>query len=94
MLLRSGAAVNATTDEGDTTLHVASEAGHSDVVRLLLAAGAAVNPHKHQGYSELDSAVFASQAAVEQLVVAAGAVRTRRYSISGPFNCGSGSIIV
>jgi ankyrin repeat protein len=47
LLLDAGADVDAATDDGDTSLKVASHNGHIEVVKLLLDAGAKMKLMEH-----------------------------------------------
>ena len=48
-MLKRGACVNETTNEGNTALHVACEKGYADVIGSLLKFGADVNARNHVG---------------------------------------------
>lgn len=52
-LLQAGADVNAADQEGETTLHKATQLGDVEMVRLLLTAGADVNARTKTGHTAL-----------------------------------------
>ncbi|KAJ5888314.1 hypothetical protein N7495_008355 [Penicillium taxi] len=60
LLLKYGADINATADNGYTTLHFAIAEFQEDAVRLLLEKGADVNARTDTGYTPLHIAVYGS----------------------------------
>ena len=58
-MVRSGAAVDAVDDDGDTPLHEAARHGRQDVVQALLAAGAAVDAASSNSNTALHFAALA-----------------------------------
>ncbi len=73
LLIARGAKVNATTNRGDTALHLAAYGGHEAVVRLLLANGAQVNVRDCKHETPLDLAVSAREHAIAKLLRTRGA---------------------
>ncbi len=67
-LLARGAAVDAANDFGDTSLSIASERGHLEVVRELLAHGALPGLVANNGVTALFKAVVFGHAAIAQLL--------------------------
>lgn len=61
MLLRAGAKVNTSDDQGFTPLHHAAQRHSLEIVRLLLDAGASVNQCDVYGNTALFRAVFESR---------------------------------
>ncbi len=73
LLLARGASVDARTDDGSTSLIVASEAGHLDVVRELLARGADANARSNDGFTALHQAGWKGHAEVVRELLSRGA---------------------
>lgn len=71
-LLDAGAAVNTTTDAGETPLFQAARHGHLDVVRVLLHERADATALTEAGQSALDVAVEAGHDAVCIAILNAG----------------------
>jgi ankyrin repeat protein len=76
MLMRKGAKVDSTDDDGVTPLMVASEAGHESVVTLLVAENADVNLADKAGKTAIlrAAAIAGSEACVSRLLAASADV--------------------
>jgi ankyrin repeat protein len=73
LLIRHGADVNAPDYKGFTPVHVAAEAGITDVIRLLAANGADVNARTYYGqHTPLDRAAVAGRSDAVRLLVELG----------------------
>jgi ankyrin repeat protein len=73
LLLARGAAVDARANDGSTSLIMASDRGHLDVVRELLARGADVNARRNDGSTPLMGACDSGHLASATLLLDAGA---------------------
>ncbi len=72
-LLKGGADVNKTVDNGNTPLHLAAYKGHKEVVGILLEHGARMDVRNHAGFTALDWARRKGHGEVEKLLLARGA---------------------
>ena len=83
-LLAAGADVNARSDDGDTILRIAIDAGNMEIVDLLIAAGADVDAKSSDGESLLEMAIRGNEGnckrAVEVLVGAGANVHASTRS--------------
>lgn len=57
-LAHPAASLDATTEAGDTVLHIAARAGHLDIVNALLSAGAPVDAQNALGWTPLFCAAY------------------------------------
>jgi ankyrin repeat protein len=73
LLLKNGAAVDATSNSGGTPLILAAGNSDLDVVKLLLEKGAAIEARNKEGFTPLMSAVQAGQLEVVRLLLEKGA---------------------
>ncbi|MEE9614096.1 MAG: ankyrin repeat domain-containing protein [Thermodesulfobacteriota bacterium] len=72
-LIDGGASPNATDDDGDTALMLASGEGHADVAALLVEKGAAVNAADRYGWTALMFAAGKGHGGVVKLLLDSGA---------------------
>lgn len=73
MLMKAGAAVDATDYTGSQALLYASPGGHTEFVKQLIAAGADVNAKNRFGNNALGNAAIKGQAEIVKLLIAANA---------------------
>lgn len=72
-LLKSGADVNATLDNGVTPLMYATEAGNFDIVKILVQNGANINKVPLNGITALQSAVLNDSLRIAEYLIRSGA---------------------
>ena len=72
-LIEAGADVNAMDENGETPLHLATDAGEASLVALLLEAGADVNACEEYGRSLVHLAVCNGEQSVLKVLLEAGA---------------------
>ncbi|OQS07664.1 hypothetical protein THRCLA_00344 [Thraustotheca clavata] len=66
-LIKAGADVNQTLAEGSTSLHIAAQCGHKDIVDLLIAAHANINQLcSIDGWTPLFNAAFSDVLKLQQ----------------------------
>jgi len=76
--LRNGADVNVRDEDGQTSLILASAAGHTDVVQLLLVNGANVNEKDNDGWTAIQEASSEGHTEIVKMLLARWAdVKTR-----------------
>ncbi len=72
-MLQNGADINAKIDNGYTSLHIASQEGHKDVVELLLKYKADTNAARNDGTTSLHIASLKGYKAIIELLLQNGA---------------------
>ena len=73
VMLRDGANVDSTDDDGMTPLHLASLGGETQICRILIEEGADVNATDSRGLAPLTLAVLADQRGLVLLLLSSGA---------------------
>ena len=80
-LLKRGAEIDATTENGSTALFFAARYGHLDVVELLLKNKADANIANENGETAIDWALKSGNTDIEDLLRAAGGRSGRAVTI-------------
>jgi ankyrin repeat protein len=84
VLLEHGADINKAQNDGCTPLHMASQQGHVDVVRVLLEQGADINKAKNNGCTPLFMASQDGHVDVVRVLLEQGADITKTWDNKTP----------